>query len=56
MRTLNIKVSNTQYHTKPIYDLYKHSLDNNSDSNIEDIIVKTIHIKLELLKQGVSIT
>ena len=55
MHTLNITVGNTQGQTKPIHNLYKGSLDNDLDSNINNIMAKFIHIKPRLLRQGTSI-
>lgn len=56
MRAVNIWVSNTQSHIKPVHDWYKDSLNNILPSNIDDIVAKIVHIKLELLRQGASIT
>lgn len=55
MYALIIKVDNTQYHIKPIHISYKDSLNDILDSNIDDTVVKTIHIKLKLLRQDFSI-
>lgn len=54
MRTFNIKVSNIQRQTKPVNNQYKDSLDNILDSNIDDIMPKTVFIKPGL-KQSFSI-
>lgn len=55
MDTLNINIYNTQCHTEPVQNLYKDSLDNILNSNIDNIMVKTVHIKSGLLKQSASI-
>ncbi len=49
-------VRDTQEQTKPIHNPYKDSLDDILDSNIDNIIAKTIHIKLGPLRQDASIT
>lgn len=46
MRALNVKIDNTQGQTKPVYDLYQNSLDNILDSNINNIVLKIVLIKL----------
>ncbi len=56
MRALNITVGDTQGQTKPIHDPYLDSLDNNLDSDIENIVAKTIHTKQGPLMQDASIT
>ncbi len=56
MRALNITVGDTQRQTEPIHDPYKDSLDNILDSDIDDIVAKTIHIKPGSLRQDVLIT
>ncbi len=56
MRTLNITVGDTQGQTELIHDPYKDSLDDILDSNIDDIVAKTIHTKPGPLKQDASIT
>ncbi len=43
MRTLNIIIGDTQRQTKPIHNPYKDSLDNILDSNIDNIVAKTVH-------------
>ncbi len=50
MRTLNIIVGDTKEQTKLIHNLYKDNLDDILDSNIDNIVAKTIHTKSELLK------
>ncbi len=55
MRALNIIVEDIQGQTEPIHDPYKDGLDNILDSNINDIMAKTIHTKPGLLRQDHSI-
>ncbi len=56
MCTLNITVGDTLGQIKPIYNLYKDSLDDILDNNIDNIVTKTIHTKPGPLRQGASIT
>ncbi len=56
MRTLNIMVGDTQEQTKAIHNLYKKRLDDILDSNIDNIVAKTIHTKPGPLRQDASIT
>ena len=56
MHTFNITIGNIYGQTKPIHDPYKDSLDDVLDSNIDNIVAKTIHIKLKPLRQGILIT
>ncbi len=50
MYTLNITVDNIQRQTKLIHNLYKDSLDNILDNNIDNIVAKIIYTKPELFK------
>lgn len=50
MHTLNIIVDDIQKWTEPSYDLYKNSLDNILDNNINDIMAKIVYTKSKLLK------
>ena len=45
MRVFNVKISNTQEYTKPIYNSYKDNFNNILNSNIDDIISKIVFIK-----------
>ncbi len=54
MRALNIKAEDTQGQTEPVHDLYKDSLDNVLDSDINDTVASTIHTNACLLKQTTS--
>lgn len=56
MHTLNIIVGNIQGRIELVHNLYKNSLNNILDSNIDNIMAKTVYIKPEPLKQSVSIT
>lgn len=56
MHALNIRVSNTQSHIKPVHNIYKYSRDNILDNNIDNIVAKIMYIKLESLKQNASVT
>ena len=56
MYILNIIVSNSQRHTKPVYNPYKDSLDNILNSNVDNIVFITVYIKPGPLKQGILIT
>lgn len=56
MCIFNITINNTQGYYKPVQDLYKDSLDNVLDSNIENIVANTINTKPEPLRQGAPIT
>ncbi len=56
IRALNISVRNIQGQTESIHNLYKDSLDNILDSDINDIVAKTIYTKPGPLKQDTSIT
>ncbi len=56
MRALNITVEDTQGQTEPIHDPYKDNLDNILDSNIDNIMAKTIHTKPGPLRQDALIT
>ncbi len=56
MRALNITVGDTQGQIEPIHNSYKDSLDDILDSDIDDIMAKTIHTKLGPLRQDSSIT
>lgn len=56
MHILNIKVGNTKKHIKPVYNLYKNSLGNILNSNINDIEVNIIYTKFKPSKQIVLIT
>lgn len=55
MHTLNIRVGSTQNHIKLVNNLYKDSLKNILDSNIDNIMAKIVYIKSGLLKQKTSI-
>lgn len=50
MHILNITVGNTWGQIKPVYNLYKDSLGNILDGNIDNIVTKTVHTKPELLR------
>ena len=50
MHTLNITVSNTQGLIEPVHNLYKASLDNILDSNVDNIVAKIFYTKSRLLK------
>ncbi len=56
MRALNITIRDTQGQTKPVDNPYKDSLDNILDSDINDIVAKTVYTKPGPLRQGASIT
>ncbi len=56
MRALNITVEDTQGQTESIHDPYKDSRDDILDSDIDDIVAKTIHTKPGPLRQDASIT
>ncbi len=56
MRALNITVRDTQEQTEPIHNPYKDSLDDILDSDIDDIVAKTIRTKPGPLRQNVSLT
>lgn len=56
MHNLNIRVSKIKKYTKLVDDLYKNSLNNILNSNINNIMAKIVHIKLKLLKQSAPIT
>ena len=51
MRALNITLGDTQRQTKSIHDQYKDSVDDILDSNVDDIVAKTIYTKPGPLKQ-----
>ena len=55
MYTLNIRAKNTLGQIKPIYYLYKNSLNNIKKINIDYIIIKKIYIESGLSKQGIWI-
>lgn len=46
----NIIVGDTQKQVKLVYNLYKDSLDNILNSNIDNIMAKTIHTKPRMLR------
>lgn len=50
MHALNIRIGNTQSHVKLVYNLYKYSLNNILDSDIDNILDKIVHRMLGLLK------
>lgn len=54
--TLNIIVGNIQGQTKPVYYQYKDNLNNILDSNIDNIIAKTVFTKPKLVRQNGLIT
>ncbi len=56
MRAFNITVGDTQGQTEPIHNPYKDSLDDILDSDIDDIMAKTIYTKPGPLRQDASIT
>ncbi len=56
MRALNITVGDTQRQIEPVHNPYKDSLDNILDSDIDNIMAKTVYIKPGPLKQSASIT
>ncbi len=56
MHALHITVGDTKGQTEPIHNPYEDSLDNILDSNLDDIVAKTVYIKPGPLKQGTSIT
>lgn len=51
MQAVNIKVEDTQGQTKPIYDLYKDSLDDVLNNNINDTMARIIDMNPCPLKQ-----
>ena len=50
MRVLNIKVGNTPGQTELVYDLYKDSLDDVLDNDINNIVASKININPCLLR------
>lgn len=54
MRTLNVKIKNTQGQIKLIHNFYKNSLDDILDSNIDNVVASTINTNLSLLIQITS--
>ena len=54
MRALNIKIRDTSGQTKPVHDLYKNSLDDVLDSNINDIVASTTNTNSCSLRQTTS--
>ncbi len=56
MHALNIIIGDTQGQSEPIHNLYKDSLDDILDSNIDNIVAKIIYTKPGPLRQDVLIT
>ncbi len=56
MCILNITVDDIQGQTKLVHNPYKDSLDDILDSNVNNIMAKTIYTKPEPLRQSISIT
>ena len=56
MHALNIIARNTQRQIKPIHNLYKDYLNNIFDSNLDNIVTKTVYTKPGPSKQRISIT
>ena len=56
MRALNNKVGDTSRQTEPIHALWKNSLDDVLDSNINNIVASTIDLNPCLLRQTTSAT
>ena len=50
MSALNITLDNTLKYVKPVQNIYKNSLGNTLDSDIDNIVAKTLHTKPRLLK------
>ena len=56
MQALNIKVGDTPGQTEPVHDLYKDSLDDVLDSNIDDTVASKIDTNPYPLRQTASAT